>query len=79
MERTNQKLREGLFDSDDKLDNEKRKEIYNECQDAVMKYTGLDLNTYKKFLKIVNKFSEGKPKKFSKEQKKEIKETNEKY
>ena len=66
MEST-QPLLIGLFNDDDTLDMKIKKEIYNLIYEFILEYEKLSKEKYKKYLKLFNKFSEGKPKKYGKE------------
>ncbi len=44
-----------------------KKQIYNLIYEFILEYEQLNKVQYKKYLKLFNKFSEGKPKKYGKE------------
>ncbi len=43
-----------------------KKQIYNLIYEFILEYEKLSKEKYKKYLKLFNKFSEGKPKKYGK-------------
>ena len=67
MESASEQLRIGLFNDDDTLDMTIKKQMYNIIYEFILEYEELSKEKYKKYLKLFNKFSEGKPKKYGKE------------
>ena len=63
---------DGLFTHEGKLNQKAKKSIFIQVEKGLLEYFQLTKEKYKVFLKLFNKFSEGKPKKYSKEVKASI-------
>ena len=61
------KLKIGLFHDDNTLDMKVKKQIYTKILEFFLEAEQLSRERYNKYLKLFNKFSEGKPKKYGKE------------
>ena len=60
------KQRAGLFNDNDKIDMKVKKDIWNLTFDCFKTIESLNLQKYTDYLKLFNKYSEGKSKKFPK-------------